>query len=311
MSESDKKIIERIDEKLNRVISLRPVSSSLVNKLREQFALEMTYNSNAIEGNSLTQKETFLIINEGITIKGKPLKDHLEVKDHYEALEYLHEFINKKEQTISESILRTFHGIVTKDTEPEAGKYRTGNVIIAGSAHKSPEAIEVPALMQELIKWIENNFNKLHIIELAAISHHRISNIHPFSDGNGRTARLFMNLLLMQKGFPMVVILKHDRVKYYRTLSKADKGNYSPFLRFIAQAAERSLNIYLKTLKPERSDSKKYLPLSEIAKQTIYSDKYLNLLSRYGKIEAHKDGRNWVTTLDAIKKYQENRERNR
>ncbi len=313
MTYLDTNIKIRIDKKLNEIIKLRPVSSALVIKLRDQFALEMTYNSNAIEGNSLTQKETFLIISEGITIKGKPLKDHLEVKDHYEALEYLYDFIKKdKSQTFSEVILRTLHQIVLKDTDmDEAGKYRNGNVIITGSTHSPSDASEVPAQMRNLIHWIKSNVNKIHIVELAAIAHHKIAFIHPFFDGNGRTARLFMNLMLMQKGFPMVIILNNDRRKYYDVLSKADKGNYVPFIRFIAQAAERSLNIYLKTLKPVRTKSKKYLLLSEIAKQTPYSEKYLNLLSRYGKIEAHKEGRNWVTSVDAIKKYQEERKRKR
>lgn len=313
MSYLDKNIKLRIDEKLKEVVKLRPVSSALVNKLREQFALEMTYNSTAIEGNSLTQKETFLIINEGITIKGKPLKDHMEVKDHYEALEYLYDFVKlDKKQTFSEVVLRTLHQIILKDIEQsEAGKYRTGNVIITGSAHSPPEAAEVPIQMRDLIHWIRININKIHIIELAAIVHHKISFIHPFFDGNGRTARLFMNLLLMQKGFPVVIILNNDRRKYYDVLSKADKGDYIPLVRFIAQAAERSLNIYLKTLKPSGKISKKYLLLSEAAKHTTYSVKYLNLLSRYGKLEAHKEGRNWVTSLDAVRKYQEERKRKR
>jgi len=311
MSYLNRNIKERIDEKLNELEKLRPISSSLVRKLQEQFALEMTYNSNAIEGNSLTQKETFLIINEGLTIKGKPLRDHFEVKDHYEALDYLYDFIKRdKRQTFSEVALRTLHQIVLKDTEPlDAGRYRTGNVIITGSVHNPPEAAEISFLMRELIGWIKKNKNKLHIIELAALVHHKIAFIHPFFDGNGRTARLVMNLLLMQAGFPMVVILRNDRKKYYDTLSKADKGDYIPFVRFIAQAAERSLNIYLKTLKP--SSSKKYSTLSELAKLTPYSAKYLNLLSRHGKIDAHKEGRNWVISLDAIKRYQSERQRNR
>ena len=157
MSYLNKNIIERIDEKLNELEKLRPISSALVRKLQEQFALEMTYNSNAIEGNSLTQKETFLIINEGLTIKGKPLKDHLEVKDHYEALDYLYDFINRdKRQTFSEVTLRTLHQIVLKDTEPlDAGRYRTGNVIITGSVHNPPEASEISFQMRELTGWIK------------------------------------------------------------------------------------------------------------------------------------------------------------
>lgn len=304
---------ERIDLKLKSLQKLRPLPPEAVIKLREQFAIEMTYNSNAIEGNKLTLKETYLVINEGVTVKGKSLKDHLEAKDHYEALHYLYELIeHNKQSTFSEILIRNLQQLVIKDTEPkDAGAYRKGNVIITGSSHRPPDAFEVPSLMRELLGWMRNNKNKLHPIELAAITHHKLVFIHPFFDGNGRTARLIMNLLLMQKGYPLVVILKNDRKKYYDALEKADKENYVPFVRFIAQAVERSLNIYLKTLVGAKSNKEKFLLLSVVAKSTPYSEKYLNLLCRQGKIEAYKEGRNWLTSLEAIKVYRDNRKRKR
>ncbi|MCX5750970.1 MAG: Fic family protein [Candidatus Saganbacteria bacterium] len=151
----------------------------------------------------------------------------------------------------------------------------------------------------------------MHTIELAAIFHHKIAHIHPFFDGNGRTARLVMNVILMRKGYPLVVILKNDRKKYYRALEKADKGDYAPFVRFIAQAVERSMAIYLNALLPIKGKGDKFYPLSIISKQTPYSEKYLNLLARKGKIEAHKEKRNWVTSLEAVKRYQAARQRKR
>jgi Fic family protein len=309
----NKNIRERIDAKLKQLAKIRPIRTSLIKKLREQFALELTYNSNAIEGNSLTLKETFFVINEGLTIKGKPMRDHLEAKDHFEALEYLYKFAEKeRKQNFSEVTLRTLHQLVLRETESgEAGKYRTGNVMITGSSHTPPDAHEVPHKIKEMFEWIRKYRNKIHIVELSAMVHHKITGIHPFTDGNGRTARLVMNLLLLQRGYPMAVILNNDRKKYYDALSKADRGDYAKFVRFIAQAVERSLNIYIKTLLPAKAESKKFYPLSHISKQTPYSEKYLNLLSRLGKIEAHKEGRNWVTTIDAIKKYRQERERNR
>ena len=309
----DKKIQTRLDKKLEALTELRPVQTTLLKKLRDQIALEMTYNSNAIEGNTLSLKETFLVINEGITIKGKSMKEHLEAKDHYEAIEYLNELVsNDIKNPFTEVTLRSLHQLIMRETySEEAGKYRTGNVIITGSDHKPPDADEVKIKMKELFVWIKKNKKKIHVIELSAMIHHKISHIHPFADGNGRLARLIMNLLLMQKGFPLVVILNVDRKKYYSALSKADKGNYIPFVRFIAQAAERSLNIYLKTLSSKRSVSDKYYQLSEISKKTPYSVKYLNWLCRLGKIEAHKEGRIWVTTINAVKKYIDERERAR
>ncbi len=309
----NKNIRERIDAKLNQLAMIRPVKTSLIKKLREQFALELTYNSNAIEGNSLTLKETFFVINEGLTIKGKPMRDHLEAKDHFEALEYLYKFAEKEgKQNFSEVTLRTLHQLVLRETESgEAGKYRTGNVMITGSSHTPLDALEIPQKIKELFEWFRKYKNKIHIVELSAIVHHKITGIHPFADGNGRTARLVMNLLLLQNGYPMTVVLNNDRRKYYDALSKADRGDYSVFVRFIAQAVERSLNIYIKTLLPAKAESGKFYPLSTISKQTPYSEKYLNLLSRLGKIEAHKEGRNWVTTIDAINKYRQERERKR
>lgn len=302
---------KRIDGKLAQIQRLRPLPHAAVAKLKEQFAIEMTYNSNAIEGNKLTLKETFLVINEGLTIKGKPLKDHLEARDHHEALGYLYEHIeHDKKVSISEVTIRNLHKLLVRETDSAAGSYRSGNVMITGSRHSPPEAYELRRLMRELIDWIRDNKRRLHPIELAAIAHHKLVYIHPFFDGNGRVARLMMNLLLMREGYPLVVILKNDRKKYYQMLEKADKGNLNPFVQFTAQAVERSLNIYLKNLLPAKP-GRRYQPLSEISKQTPYSEKYLNLLARVGRIEAHKEGRNWVTTLEAVKNYIKGRQRQR
>lgn len=309
----DLQLLSRIDDKLKAMNRLRPLSGSIVAKLREQFAVEMTYNTNAIEGNSLTLKETAWVIKDGLTIKGKPLKDHLEAKDHYDALNYLYEMIERDtKQTVSEVFIRSLHELVMRETDrAEAGAYRTTNVVITGSDHTPPEVSEVPMLMRDLISWVRKNQNKRHPIELASLLHHQLTFIHPFTDGNGRTARLVMNLILMNKGYPLAVILKNDRSKYYRVLAYADKGKYEQLSRFISQSVERSLNIYLKVLLPTKKNEEKYISLSEIAKQTVYSEKYLNLLARYGKIEAHKEKRSWMTTISAIKRYEKNRQRQR
>ncbi len=306
-------IVTRLEKKLQQLNDLRPLPPSGVKKLQEKLRIEMTYNSNAIEGNSLTLKETFLVINEGITVKGKPLKDHLEAKDHHVALQYLYELIEKgKRHTVSERLIRTLHQLIMQETDKEwAGVYRNANVIIGGADHTPPDALDVPQKTRELIEWIKNNRKQLHIIELAALLHHKLVHIHPFFDGNGRTARLTMNLLLMQQGFPLVIILKNDRKKYYDVLDKADKGNTELLIRFIAQAVERSLDIYLKILTPVSKKREKYLLLSEVAKHISYSAKYLNLLARHGKLEAHKERRNWLTTKEAVNRYMESRKRKR
>lgn len=309
----DQKIAKRLEEKLKKLNKMRPLPKSAVQKLQDQMRIEMTYNSNAIEGNRLTLKETFLVINEGITVKGKPLKDHLEAKDHYAALQYLYDLVEKgKRRTISERLVRVLHQLIMQDTDKEwAGVYRNSNIIIGGADHTPPDALEVPQKMRELINWIKKNKNKLHIIELSSLLHHKLVHIHPFFDGNGRISRIIMNLFLMQSGFPLVIILKNDRKKYYNILEQADKGNYKPLVRFIAQAIERSLDLYFKVLTPMTQKREKYLTLSELEKQAPYSAKYLNLLVRKGKLEAHKEGRNWFTSKEAINRYIKSRERER
>jgi len=309
---STEKILKRIDSKLKIIIKKRPLSPSIVSKLKEQLAIEMTYNSNAIEGNRLTLKETYLVIGEGITIKGKSFKEHLEAKNHYEAINFVYDLVeHDKKHTISENLIRSLQQLIVKESDPSiAGTYRTGSVLITGSKHQPPEAFDVLKLMNDLVRWTNKNLTKVHPIELATIFHHKITHIHPFFDGNGRTARLAMNLLLMQQGYPIVTILKNDRKKYYRVLEKADLGELDSLILFIAQAVERSLNIYLKVIKTSTKDTKLFL-LSELAKRTPYSKKYLNLLARNGKIEAHKEGRNWLSSIEAINKYLNNRERKR
>lgn len=306
-------ILKRIDQKFAYLQKRRPLSATLVQKLREQFSLEMTFNSNAIEGNKLTLKETYLVINDGITVKGKSLKDHLEAKNHHEALHFLFELIeHEKKQTVSERLIRSLQQLVVKDIEDnDAGKYRQGDVMITGSKHKPPSAYQVPQLMEELIGWVKKSSNKLHPVELAALAHHKLVHIHPFTDGNGRTARLFMNLILMQKGYPLVIILKNDRKKYYRVLEKADSGQKNDLEKFIAQAVERSMNIYLKAIQTGSSKEERLVPLSHLAESNPYSEKYLNLLVRSGKLEAHKEGRNWVSSQKALDEYLANRQRKR
>lgn len=148
----DQTLKDRIEKKLKELDHFRPLPPALVKKLQEQFRIEMIYNSNGIEGNSLTLKETFLVINEGITIKGKPLKDHLEAKNHYEALEYLSGLISHgKRNAISELLIRHLHQLVIQDIDREwAGRYRDRNVIIGGADHAPPEAVEIPGKMHDL-----------------------------------------------------------------------------------------------------------------------------------------------------------------
>jgi len=275
---------QNLEQKLKELNSHRPIPNSILLKIRQHFQIEMTYNSNAIEGNTLTLKETAWIIQEGITIKGKALKDHLEAKNQKEALDFLYELIDsEKQNTISERLIREIHHLIVKETDSDiAGKYRE---------------------MQNLIKWIKANKNKLHPVELATIVHHKFTYIHPFWDGNGRVSRIIINIFIMQAGFPLAIILKNDRKRYYRVLSEADKSNYSPFCEFVAQSVIRSMNLYLKFLKPKQRKADRYISLEELAKEGPYSANYLRKLATQGKLEAFKEGRNWLSSQRALEEY--------
>lgn len=300
----DKDLQKLLEEKLNKLNKLRPISSTLLKKLRERFEIEMTYNSNAIEGNTLTLKETYWVIQQGITVKGKPLKDHLEATNHKEALDFLYDLIDEKARhTISEHLIKTLHSLIIQDIDKNiAGTYREKDVFITGTDHNPPSALDVPIKMEEFVKWVKNNYKKMNIVDYSAIIHHKFVHIHPFEDGNGRTGRLLMNVFLMQYGFPLVIIQKNDRQKYYRILAKADQGDYKPLVRFIAQTVLRSLNIYLDVLTPSKN-KENLITLAEATKYCDYSQAYLGKLAKNGKIDAHKDGRNWVTTKKAIEDY--------
>ncbi|MFH1846527.1 MAG: Fic family protein [Candidatus Omnitrophota bacterium] len=202
--------------------------------------------------------------------------------------------------------MRQIHSLIlNKIDDEEAGKYRNVKVFISGSKHVFPEAVEMSALMSDLDKWLRVKDRKQNIVEYAAEAHFKLVDIHPFIDGNGRTARLLMNLILMKYGFPPAVILKVDRKKYYDCLEKGHKGDLEGFFNFVGRSVERSLTMWLEMLKPankQKPDSK-YLPIRGIYKNTPYSQEYLSLLARRGKLEAVKYGRNWYTSKESVKRY--------
>lgn len=301
IQETLKKLLE---ERLRELNKLRPISKTLLLQLKDRFGVEMTYNSNAIEGNTLTLKETYWVIQQGITVKGKSLKDHLEAKNHKEALDFLYEMIeHDKNFTFSEHLVKELHSLIIQDIDKNiAGQYRNVDVFIAGTEHVPPSALDVPSKMRELIDWAKKNCNKMYIVEFSAIFHHKFVHIHPFVDGNGRTARLLMNIFLMQYGFPIAIIQKNDRQKYYRVLEMADNWNYKPLVLFVAQAVLRSLNIYLDVLTPSK-DKDNFISLAEATKYCSYSQAYLGKLAKEGKLEAIKIKRDWMTTKGAVERY--------
>lgn len=293
-----------LDEKLEKLKSLRPISPTALQKLKEQFQIEMTYNSNGIEGNTLTLNETYWVFQEGITVRGKSLKEHLEVKDHKRALEKLYSLIETPTDiNFTENLIREIHqAVVELSEEMDDEDYRQTDVFISGSDHKPCDPGDISKELKKLVKWVRDEKHRLHPIEFVALFHHRFVHIHPFLDGNGRAARLLMNIFLMKDGFPLVIILKNDRQKYYRALRAADKGRPKALIQFIAQAALRSLNIYLDSLTPAR-EKDEYITLAEATNFVDYSQEYLSKLAKEGRLDAHKRSRNWVTTRSAVEEY--------
>ena len=308
-----KNVLNRLKQKKSKLDSFRPFSKSILNRLREQFIIEWTYNSNGIEGNTLTLRETALVLREGITVRGKTLKEHTEATNHKKAIEFVEKFVvNKK--GLTEKILLNLHGIVLSDIDDEyAGIYRNQNVRILGARVIPPNPLKIQRLMNEFFSWLNKNTDKLHIIEQVALAHYKLVEIHPFIDGNGRTSRLIMNLLLMQKGYPPAIILKHDRKKYYRTLNEANLNRLEPFVLFVAQSVERSLGLYLEAIEPKTNrkqvDLTEYISLMDASKICDYSQEYLSLLARQGKIHAIKRNRNWLTTKESIEDYINDRQK--
>ena len=301
---------ERLYQKKQNLQASRPLPNIALNKIRESLSIEWTYNSNSIEGNSLSLRETQMVLQEGITIKGKSLREHFETYNHDKAIDYLFSIINDDYVLRSIDIL-SLHSLVLRSIEEDfAGRIRNGGVRISGANFVPPNANKVSDLLDELIDFVNTNPLKLNDIELAAIFHHKLVWIHPFFDGNERTVRLGMNLLLMRCGFPPAIILKNDRKKYYEALNQANNGNYQKLMLLMCQALERSLNIYLNAMPDSETDFQK---ISDIVSEpnSPYGQEYVSLLARSGKIDAYKEGRNWYTTKDAIADYIANRTRKR
>lgn len=264
--------IENLELKKKQIDAKRPLAQNLVENLEKWFALELNYTSNALEGNTLTRKETSVILEKGITIGGKTLREHLEIINHENALQFLSTLINQK--NLTEAQLLQIHSIILSGIDnPNAGRYRDVSVRISGSSTILPSPRKVPHLMEHFFNNTINHDN--HPVIKAALAHYELVTIHPFIDGNGRSARLLMNLILMQNGYPPAIIRTSDRMRYLSLLEQAQTQELlEPFLKFIYNCVARSLDIYLKAIEGQivgmnfSQKPKNYLRIGEIAKIT-------------------------------------------
>ncbi|MDI6735421.1 MAG: Fic family protein [bacterium] len=236
-------------EKLREQIKkYRPLSDNLLKQIGEYYRIELTYSSNALEGNALTETETKVVLEEGITIGGKPLRDHYEAIGHSEAYSLLFEIAKGK--GIKEKDILDLHYLFYYRIDKEnAGRYRKEKVIITGSSYLPPLPDKVPELMKRFIEGIPEMRRKYHPIKYAALLHKEFVGIHPFIDGNGRVARLLMNLALFQEGYTITIIPPIKRVDYINSLETAHtKGDIKPFINFISCMVYESLEEYLRII---------------------------------------------------------------
>ena len=297
----DKDLYDRILEKKKKLVSIRPLNKEQLKLIKEQINIEYIHNSTAIEGNTLSLNETKLILEEGVTISGKSLREHLDIINQKEAIYWIEDFIKNKTK-IKEVDIIELHRLTLKGISNHwAGRYKTSQNRIVRSKLKTTPSYKVHSEMNNLAYEIENN-KKFNTIELAAYAHHELVKIHPFIDGNGRTARLLMNLILMRNGYPPIVILNRERKKYFETLEKAHFENFKDFFNFIARNVEISLNLYLNSLVPTKKNTE-LISLKELAKETKYSQEYLSLRARQGKLVATKINGIWYATRKDLKDY--------
>jgi Fic family protein len=266
-------ISQQLKNKIRRlkaeIDELRPLNKAKVKLLEENLLIEWIYNSNAIEGNSLSLGETAFFLRQGLTSEGKPLKDFLEATNHQEAIFAMQDLIRSK-RSLSQSFIKELHAVLLKGIEytlargingqlvkkkVEAGKYKTkpNHVLtLSGQIHFYTEPIKVQDEMDSLMQWYSKSSKGLSVVELAAVFHYRLVKIHPFDDGNGRLARILMNLLLIKEGFLPAVIKNEQRKKYLLALETADKGDLGVFVRFVTSQVIATMESALAVLRGEK-----------------------------------------------------------
>jgi len=239
-----KEIFKKIDLLQEEINSYGPIETNLLKLIREYYRISLTYSSNSLEGNSLTESETKIVLEEGITIGGKPLKDHLEAIGHAEAYNYLLTLVNNK--NITEDDIKKLHKFLYfRIDEKNAGIYRKNKAIITGSKYSLPNPEELNSLMIKLISRMNNIRKEKHPVEAAAVIHKEFVFIHPFIDGNGRVARLLMNLILLQEGYNIANIPLVTRREYIESLEKAHSDD-KDFIYFIARMIRETQKDYLR-----------------------------------------------------------------
>lgn len=298
----DPRLAHRLEEKYATLTERRPLSPATLRFIHDDLQVRLTFHSNAIEGNTLSLRETQLVIEHGLTIGGHTLAEHLEATNHAQAVRTLLGMADSDAPLTRETIL-SLHRLVMDRLLDDAGTWRTGAVSIRGSALQPPAAAQVPGLIDEWLAWLAGPGQSYTPIERATIAHHGFVAVHPFRDGNGRTGRLLLNLLLLRSGFPPALLLQEWRLGYLEGLSQADRGRYNPLLNLVGRAVEVGLDLYLEACDatPPQED---LVLLRDLAEATSFSADYLALLIRKGRLAGSKRGGRWYSTHAAVERYQ-------
>ncbi len=243
-------LLDEIHQKKEQLDKLRPLSQSQVKNLKKVYDLQLTYNSNAIEGSTLTYSETKLILNEGITIGGKSMNEHLETINHQEAISFIEDLAKSDAQKVTLVDIKNIHQLILKGIDNKnAGRYRTQNVGVVksdGGIHNFTEPLKIEEKMNEFIAWLHAQTIEEPIL-LATLVHLKFVSIHPFIDGNGRTARLLMNLVLLQNGYPQAIIKVSNRAEYIQSVETYQQSSdhaYTDFYKVVLQSVNDSLDLY-------------------------------------------------------------------
>ncbi|MEI6046191.1 MAG: Fic family protein [Chloroflexota bacterium] len=309
----DPRLALRLEEKRQQLDHYRPLPSGMVRKLHEQLRITITYHSNSIEGNSLDLTETRIAIESGLTVGGHPIKDYLEATNHAKAFDLITQLAQKKEP-FTLDVVRELHRLIMEGVHEQAGEFRIRQVYITGAPHTPPPAREVQEYMDGWVAALERgDYAELNPVIRAAVAHHDFEYIHPFADGNGRTGRLLMNLLLMREGYPPALIHTDWRNRYIMALHQASSNrNYGPIINLVGRAAEISLDLYLEACAERLAEApeEEYRSLPELAHESGWSANYLGLLLRQGRIAGIKRGRYWYSTRAALERYRQEVETN-
>lgn len=297
----DPRLARRLEEKRTALDARRPLPPAVVRVLHEDLQVRLTFHSNAIEGNTLSLRETQLVIEQGITIGGHSLKEHLEVTNHAAAYAKMSALADGRTPLTLATVLE-LHRLITDRILDEPGQFRRGAVSIRGSQLIPPPAREAPALIDTWVAWLDGEGRQYEPVTRAAIAHHGFLAVHPFLDGNGRTARLLLNLMLLRDGYPPALLLQEWRLGYLEALAQADRGRYNPLLNMIGRAVESGLDLYLDAC--AATPEEEWLSLAELAIGTAHSAEYLALLIRKGRLAGTKRGGRWHSTRAALARYE-------